>query len=72
MTRYLTAQPVEEVPQTESVSDFDELGDDQQQAVADLVCGEDGDCRVEESLDGAVVRFTDYYRIQAAGMRASD
>jgi hypothetical protein len=72
MTRYLTAQPVEEVPQTEAVSDFDELGDDQQQAVRDLVCDEYADCRVDESLDGQVVRFTDYYRISVAGMRASD
>jgi len=55
MARYLTVRQVEEVPHSETISDFDELGDEQQQAVHDLVDGKYGGGQVDESLDGQVV-----------------
>ncbi len=71
MAKHLTAQQVEEVPHGAAVSDFDELADDQQQTLHELLDGEFGG-QVDESLDGTIVRFTDYYRLRVAGMRASD
>lgn len=70
MTGHLTAQQVDEVPQTATVSDYDELCEDEQAAVRRLAAGES----VEEgpSLDADVVRYVDYYRIDSRGAQASD
>ena len=70
MVRHLTAQELDEVPQTATVSDYDELPEDEQTAIRRLVDGES----VERgsSLDRDVVRFTGYYRIDSWGAQASD
>lgn len=71
MSRNLDAQRVEEVPQTATVRDYDELTERGQQAVRRLVAGES----IEQSdapLDSDIVRFGDYYRITATTNRASD
>lgn len=64
-----TATRVDDVSQVGRVHDYDELSEEAQHALYRLVAGEtvDGD-----ELDGTVVRFTDYYRIEAAGQQASD
>ncbi|WP_340099643.1 hypothetical protein [Salinibaculum salinum] len=70
MARQLTAQQVDEVPQTATVSDYDELLEDEQAAVRRLVDGES--VTGSTSLDSDVVRFTGYYRIESRGAQASD
>ena len=69
MARQFTARKVEEVPQTATVSDYDELPDDQQTTLRRLLAGE----TVETSgFDSDIVRFTDYYSIDSTGAQASD
>ena len=70
MARHLTARKVEEVTGRETVSDYDELPEDQQEAVRRLVAGEPVSDRVRPDSD--VVRFTGYYRIDSATRQASD
>lgn len=70
MSRKLTAQEVEEVPETASVSDYDELPDAKQNAVRRLVTGESAEESIR--LDSDIVRFVDYYRIDSRGRQASD
>jgi hypothetical protein len=70
MARHLTARKVEEVSRTATVSDYDELPEDQQAAVRRLAAGESVE---RESIpDSDIVRYTDYYRIDSAGAQASD
>ena len=70
MARYLTARKVDEVSRTATVSDYDELPEDQQAAMRRLASGETVDGGI--GLDGDVVRFTEFYRIDSASQRASD
>jgi hypothetical protein len=70
MARHLTARKVDEVSGTATVSDYDELPEDQQEAVRRLVAGEAVDSGA--TLDSDVVRYVDYYRIDSAGRQASD
>jgi hypothetical protein len=70
MARYLTARKVDDVSETAPISDYDELPDDQQEDVRRLVDGEavgGGD-----GLDGEVIRYVEYYRIDSARRQASD
>ncbi len=70
MVRNFTAQQVDEIPRSATVSDYDELCEDEQAAVRRLAAGES----VEEgdSLDGNIVRYVNYYRIDSRGAQASD
>ncbi|WP_302082818.1 hypothetical protein [Salinibaculum rarum] len=70
MVRDLTAQKLDDVPQTATVSDYDELPEDEQTAVRRLVAGESVSDAVTPDSD--VVRFTGYYRINSSGAQASD
>lgn len=72
MALRLTAQQIEEVPSTASVSDYDELSESSQQTVRRLAAGETVADRTAGTLDGGVVRFGDYYRIRRSGLQASD
>jgi hypothetical protein len=70
MVRQLTARTVDEISRTASVSDYDELPEDQQEIVRRLAAGEA--IGGGAGFDTDVVRFTDYYRIDSASRRASD
>lgn len=70
MAGYLTAQRVDEVPRTATVSDYDELPEDEQAVVRRLAAGKSVEGTT--SLDSEVVRFTDYYRIDSRDARAGD
>jgi hypothetical protein len=70
MALYLTAQEVDEVPRTASVSDYDQLSENQQETVRRLAAGEA--VGGEAGFDGDVIRFTSYYRVNSTGRQASD
>jgi len=70
MARHLTARKVDDVSEAAPISDYDELPDQQQEALRRLVDGEavGGDAE----LDGEVIRYVEYYRIDSARRQASD
>lgn len=70
MSRYLTAQKVDDVSEAAPVSDYDELPDEQQEALRRLVDGESVGGGAD--LDGEVIRYVEYYRISSARRQASD
>ncbi len=69
MRHKLTATRVDEVPRTASVSDYDELDDDDQQTIQRLAAGETVD---GSKVDREIVRFGEYYRLKHWGRHASD
>jgi hypothetical protein len=69
MTWNATAHQIEDVPRTASVSDFDELTEESQQAIQRLAAGE---CVNDVQVEPDVVRFGSYYRIENSSRHASD
>jgi len=72
MARYVTAEPLEEVPEDEQVTDFDELSARRQDRLLQAIDGEYVSGTVGGALDGRIVRYTDYYEVRVGGIRASD
>ena len=69
MSRKFTARRVEDVPETATVRDYDELTDSEQQAIRHLAADE---AAAGVLSDHDIVRFGSYYRIERCAGRASD
>lgn len=67
MSSHITVEPLSTVPEEACVRHIDELQGDAKQGFIELVDpATDADCIPAEVADLDVVKFTDYYRVDAA------